>query len=363
MRDRHARGFTLLELMIVIAITGVLVAGIAVSIRDIARTSASRQLVTEIQGQGRSGLSRMQEELREASLGSRTGTIFANTPTGVQQRPALQIFDNVPGGVQWLDAKPGTDAVIVVSAAVRFVTATGQVVPVQASVNAANFDPVGVPLSVTEVAGFAPGQHVLVGPYKSAAWVDVQRVVGAPGNPGLLDLDAVTNVFPESKADVGSLVRVATARLYHVNLRDELVVRELTVPFAPQDPTQIREGELIAAGVENLQVDCELDGGGLGWFQGCPGVIAAGNIQTESVPSGLQNPRLDATAIGNLRTVVLTAVIRGRNPLPDHQGEPRIAVGNQAPLPPSGVDDPNAPFARRSYRALVGIRNTSLGTL
>ncbi|HET6923556.1 MAG TPA: hypothetical protein VFI16_10460, partial [Anaeromyxobacteraceae bacterium] len=264
--------------------------------------------------------------------------------------------------VAWLPVKPGTDAVLVVSAGDRqWDPATGTVRAVQASVNAENFDPAGQPLSVTSTTGFQLGQQVLVGNYKKAGWARIDNIAGVV--PGFVQLGVGGNVFPDGKAEVGALVRAATARLYYVNLQDDLVASELLVPHAPSQAAQVRASELVARGVENLQVDCELDGGGLGWFQGCPGVIGAGNaIADESAASGLASPRLDATSIATLRTVNLSVVVRSRDPVVDEVGEPPLAVGNQAALKAGHVDQ-NAAFARRAYRISVGVRNTSLGVL
>lgn len=359
---RSPRGLTLLELMVAMAIMAVVIAGLTVAMRDLGRTTAVRRLITDVQGEGRAGAGRLQDDLREASLGSAYGVVMAVTVFGVEARPAVQIFDNVPGGAAWLPVKPGTDAVLVVSAGVRqWDPVTATVRPVQASVNAESFDAAGQPLSVTSVTGFQLGQYVLVGNYKKAGWAAIANIAGAV--PGVLQLGVGGNVFPDGKAEVGALVRAAFARLYYVNLRDELVAAELQVPYAPPLAAQVLSNEPVARGVENLQVDCEMDGGGLGWFQGCPGVIAVGNtIANESAASGLANPRLDATSIATLRTVNLSVVVRSRDPVVDETGEPPVAVGNQAALKASHLDQ-NAAFARRAYRISVGVRNTSLGVL
>ena len=356
------RGFTVLELMVTMAVMAVVIAGLTVAMNDLGRLSAVRRLITDVQGEGRAGAGRLQDDLREASLGSANGVVVAATAFGVEPRPAVQIFDNVPGGVAWLPVKPGTDAVLVVSAGTRvWDPVTGTVRAVQASVNAESFDAAGQPLSVTSTTGFQPAQHVLVGNYKRAGWARIVSVTGAA--PGTLQLGVAGNIFPDGKAEVGALVRAAFARLYYVNLEDELVAAEMLVPHAPSTAAQVLASEPVARGVENLQVDCELDGGGLGWFQGCPGVIAIGNtIANESAASGLANPRLDATSIASLRTVSLSVVVRSRDPVRSETGEPPLAVGNQSALNARYVD-PSAAFARRAYRISVGVRNTSLGAL
>jgi hypothetical protein len=352
--------------MVALAISSAIMAAVSLSIRDLMRTQASRKLITEVQGEGLGGLTRLQEEVREASLGSQTGTVITATPAGVQPRPTVQIFDNVPGG-GFLDVKPGTDALLLVSAAARFVTFDGltyQILPIQASVAEVNFDPVATPLRVTEVGGFAPGQFVMVGAYKSAGWLRVDRVVGLAGAPGELLLSAPGNVLPDQRADAGSLVRVATARLYYVNGLDELVLRSLTAPRAPGAAAEMGDPEVIARGMENFQVDCALDGGGLGYFTPCPAAATAGDVWAESQPSGLANPRLEVPAIETLRTITLGTVVRSTTALANQGGEEAVVVGNEPKaLLPSGVPDPNAQFARRSYRMMVGVRNTSLGNL
>lgn len=365
-----ARGFTLPEVVVVMAISGIVVSVVATSVRDVARTSTSRQLVSEMQGEGREGIGRLQADLREASLGSRLGAIVAFTNAGVEQRPAVQLFDNVRGLAYWLDVKPGTDAVLVVAASARrFDEVAKRVVATQAAVTATNHDPVGTALAVTETTGFAPGQHVLVGPYKTAGWARVRSVEGQA--PGLIQLDTGANMLPDGKADRGAMVRVAQAFLYYVDLQDQLVRREVFVPHAPRVQAELAHaGDVVARGIENMQVDCQRDGGGLGLFDGCPAVIAAGEISLESFPSGLAFPRLDATTISNLRTVEVSVVSRSREPLIDTTGDDPIAIGNSPPLPPShavnGVPSPPIPgaqYSRRAYRAIVGVRNTSLGVL
>src|SRR5574341_1546900 len=242
-------GFTLVELMTVLAISGVIMAAVSVSIRDIVRTNSARKLITEVQGEGRSGLYRLQEEIREASLGSQSGAINVFDPnTGaVEPRPAVQLFDNVPGG-GLLDVKPGTDAVLVFSAATRSLVLDAVEnkwvsVPVQAQVMEANFDPFASPLKVTDVTGFVEGQFVLVGSYKSAGLFKVAAVKKSdnPDAPlaGELTLSAPANLFPGSRADVGAMVRVANSRLFYVDLNDRLVVRALTVVRAPSDEKEM----------------------------------------------------------------------------------------------------------------------------
>jgi prepilin-type N-terminal cleavage/methylation domain-containing protein len=364
-------GFTLIELMVTVTICAIVVAGLTRAMIDLDRTFSARRLVTAVQGEGRAGVNRLQDDLRHGSLGSALGVVIANTPAGVAQRPAVQIFDNVPGGTAWLPIKPGTDAVLVVAAKVRtYDVAQQEFRSVQAAVNLQNFDPVAQPLAVTDVGGFEIGQYVLVGPGKTAGWSGITLVNGTPGQAGTLQLDGTGgNILPDGHAEVGSTVRAAFSRLYFVNTRDEMVALDLRVPYAPQLEGDIIRTQTVATGVENLQVNCRLDGGG--WFQPCPGVlVAADPIAGESVASGLAGgagggPRIDAQAIGSLRAVSLSVVARSRTPVRGQQtGDPTVAVENQVALAPDpDLPDPNAQYARRAYRIEVSVRNTSLGVL
>ncbi len=358
---RPARGFTLLEIVITIGITAIVVAGLTSALGSFAKSSASRRLTTRLQGEGRDGVTRVEARLRQASLGSMQGTVVTVTGAGVAARPAVQIFDNVPGGVPWLDVKPGTDALLVVGAV------TGAQRWRAAVTGGPYFDAAGDAVGLTTLIDpetartLAAGDTVLLGPFQTAAWARVKTAV--PGPPVQVTLDVAGNVYPAGKLDTGSQVRIAAATLYYVSVNDELVLRVLAAPLAPQTAADLVGREVLATGIENLQVDCEIDGGGLGWFQGCPGTLAVGDpIQAESVASGLASPRLDTTAIPTLRTVVLSVVARSLTPARDQVGDPPIAVGN-APALDAGGGEAGGTYVRRAYRLTVGVRNTSLGVL
>ncbi|HYG69036.1 MAG TPA: hypothetical protein VD838_15310, partial [Anaeromyxobacteraceae bacterium] len=165
----------------------------------------------------------------------------------------------------------------------------------------------------------------------------------------------------------GSVIRRARARLYYVDVRDQLVRLELRVPRAPATLAEIASGEVLATGVENVQLDCQLDNQSpTGGVADCgPALGGAHAIAGESAAmfgtfGATAGPVLeDAT---NLRTIVFDVASRSVRPLVDVPGDGAIALDGVT-LDPGGVTDPNAPFVRRAYRFAAGVRNTSLGAL
>lgn len=350
------RGFTLLELMFVVAISGIVIAGITKALVDLSRTSRVRNLNASMQGEGRDALQYMQRDVRQASLGATAGVIWAQDPAGsVIRRPAVQIFDNVTGGAG-LDVKPGTDAILVVGAA-RGAGAVAQ---------GAHFDATQT-LTVTDVSEFHVGDSVLAGSYEQAAWARVTAVNPVTPPAGGLNLGATQNVYPRGKLDAGAMVRPARARLYYVSRLDELVQLDLLVPRAPAAADEIAGREVIARGFENLQVDCDTDNGVAAGA--CPAPVTSQPPATEAVwafgPWAGGGARLDEVSVSTLRTVVLMVAVRSASPMLDTQGEEKIALGNQVALSPGlpAGAAPNQPYLRRSYRLPVAVRNVSLGAM
>lgn len=347
---------TLVELMFVVAIMAVIVAGITKVMIDLAGTSRVRDLGVSMQGEGRTGLQLVERDVRQASLGSTVGVIWTQDSAGnVAQRPSVQLFDNVSGTGASLDVKPGTDALLLVGSRVS----GGQTAAQGSQYNATET------LSVTDTTGFAVGDAVLAGPYLQAAWGTVEAmVVASPPTPGGLNLDVTQNVYPNGKLDAGSMVRSARSRLYYVNNADELVQVELRVPRAPASAEEIASSDVIARGVENLQVDCETDTGVAAGA--CPAAMAADPASTEAawalgtwVGGGA---RFNSASIPNLRSIVLQVVMRSQSALVDGRGDEAIAIGNQTALQ-AGGSDATQRFIRRSYRMPIAVRNVSLGAL
>lgn len=352
-----ARGMTILELMFVVAIMGVVVAGITKVMIDLDKTSRARELNVKLQGEGREGLQVVERDLRHASLGATAGVIWTQDAAGtVVRRPSIQIFDNVSADGAGLNVKRGTDALLVVGA--RFSGA-------EAAARGTHYNST-VTLSVTQTTGFAVGAGVLMGPYQQAAWARIAAVIPAvPPTPGGLNLTPTANVYPMGKLEAGSLVREARSRLYYVSQDDELVQADLRVPRAPADG-DVTGRNVIATGVENLQIGCELDDGVA--LVACPAPNAADVTTTEAAwafgawEAGA-GARLGEVSIAQVRTVVLSVVMRSQSPLADQRGDDAIAVGNQTALSPmkGGSSDATQPYLRRSYRLPVAVRNVSLG--
>ncbi len=367
----RGRGFTLVEMMVVLAVLAIVSAAVMQAISASYRAQRSRETQTRVQGESRQGLSRMEEDLRAGALGASTGVIWGDAvgpdlaidPNPVAKRPAVQIFDNVPGGGKIVQVKPGTDVILVVAA----MRGASDDVP-EMLVSQQTYYDATAPLSVSEVEPLAAGaRFVLVGA-RDAVFAGVSSVTGSKG-PGQLKLDLLNpGVFPNGKMDAGSRVRVASAHLYYVDTSERLVRASLAAPRPPLAPGEIFDLTVLADGIENLQVDCETDGG-LGTLAGCPGVIPSNPLNRlveEARAAGLADdtvgPRITEVNVASLRMIQVAIVARSLQPVLDEAGDPPIAIMNQAALLPIVEADKAKPFRRRLYRMSVGVRNTSLGT-
>lgn len=259
--SRNARGTSLIELMIALTILAVVMAGVTKIVIDLYRTQRVRDLGARLQGEGRDALGRVEHQLRSASLGAPLGVIWTQSGLNVVRRPAVQIYDNVSADTSAFPVKPGTDALLLVGAA----GLGGEAATIGISYDST------AGLQVTEAAPFSVGTPVLIGPYKSAAWASVNAITAGP--PVVLTLGPTANVFPNGRAESGSMVRPARSFLYYVSAGDELIEQELLVPLPPASTAEAGERRILARGLENLQIDCELDNGVA--FQACPAPFAA----------------------------------------------------------------------------------------
>lgn len=365
------RGVTLVELMIAMGIMAVVALLATQTFASFGRTDNSRRKLADLQGRARVALGLLERDLRHASLGAGTGRLWIESGGNRIARPAVQIFDGVSGtgtldfsGFTLFGApKFGTDALLVAGAIGGARAATlGELTSAT----------VGMPRTfaltgLTSRSGgvdhtFAAGDVVLVGDYLDATWAVIEAVDASPPQiTAASDLMLPGTQVPRLAA--GSIVRRARARLYYVDVRDQLVRMDLLVPRAPDALDQIVGGEVLASGVENLQLGCELalPDGTLG---GCSGALPAGDpIATEAetffgtFDAGSGPVLLDAAG---LRTIVFSVAARSVRPLVDESGELPIALDGVTLAPGEGVDAA-APFARRAYQLTAGIRNTSLG--
>ncbi len=350
------RGMTLLELLFVVAILGVIVAGITKVMVDLDKTNRVRTLNIELQGEGRTALQVVARDIRHAALGSTLGVIWTQDALGnVVQRPAVQIFDGITAATAGLDVKAGSDAVLVVGAWTNGAQAAAQGTMYDSTQG----------LSVTQTTGFSPGNGILAGPYREAAWSRIATVTPASGpTPGSLQLTCTQNVYPRGKLDAGSMVRAARSRLYYLDANDELIQLDLTVPRAPASAAEIAGRDVIARGIENLQVTCETDSGVA--VGPCPAALSGDPVTTEAAWAfgtwgAGGGGRFNSVTVGSLRTVILETVVRSRAPLAGQNGDAPIPIDSPPVSLLPGGSDPTQPYLRRAYRLPIGVRNVSLG--
>ncbi len=347
-KGRH-RGFTLIELMTAVAISAVLLTLVVAALVGLARERAVREVATAAQEEARYGFSFLSRDIRAASLGSPSGLVWAQDASGNRvSRPTVQIYDDVAGG-GLLDAKPNTDALLVVEALST---------PRAASVG--DHFASTQPLKVTSLDGFVVGTQVIFGEYADAGWATVTEI---DVDDRTLTLSGGVNLYPGQggKLPSGSLVRPARARLFYVNQEDELVRVELANPWPPASAAELGPREVLATSYENLQIDCQLDrGGGL---EGCGGGAASPDpLAVDATAAlGVATARLALADGAGLRLVQLNAVVHGKHPLRDLRGDAPIALdGNE--LSPWN-DAAGDAWVRRAYQLQLAVRNTSLEAL
>jgi len=347
-RRGRDRGFTLLELMLVIAIIAVIVPLLTSAIIDVARFEKVRKLTTQVQGESRMGVKRLELSIRLASLGTKLGVLRFEDATGIATYPTVQIYDNVAGG-GFLDVKAGTDVLVLAGAAANAPSGFTERAILYST----------APLNVTEVGNLQPGDAVLVGPLRDAAWIPV-RAVGASDKPAFfaaqLLFDSAANVIPLHTEPESHLVRRAEAWMFYVNNRDELVRAQLRLPRMPQVPADVTGSEVVSPGLETLQLECEVDDGKKHAPSGGPllatdpanSVFYTGAVAALGDPAALGGgPLLNLRNIMTLRTVTATLSLRSVQAL-------------RGDLARAGDGDE---FVRRVYRLGLAVRNTSLEVL
>jgi prepilin-type N-terminal cleavage/methylation domain-containing protein len=364
MRRTDCRGMTLLEVVLAMAVNAILITIVVKSLLDFERTRRVRELVSSAQGTARAALSLIEDDLRAASLGTHTGVIWSVAATGRVQRPSVQIFDGIPAGsaaALALDPKPGTDAVLVVRAE------RGE----WAKTTRDHFEATSLAVTQNPAAGrqIVAGQAVLLGDFGDAGWDVVERLEDGGAT---MVLRSAVDVFPglqNRKLPATSSIRPARARLYYVSARDELVRVELATPRPPTVAADVVARSVLATGVENLQIDCQLDDAGA--LGACPPALDP--VQEASVESANafgafetgSGPRLQSGDVPSLRMVAVSVVVRAAQPVAEaSQGDAPIAIegvtlGASAPDGSASTRS----FVRRAYRIGVAVRNTSLGVL
>lgn len=367
-------GVTLVELMVAAAMTSVIALLATQTYIGFIRDDAMRRKVTEVQGGTRFTLDTLTREFRHASLSTGTGRIWTASGLNRVARPAVQIFANVAGrGTLDLSSsstghpRASTDALLVVEAVGGERSATvGEITSATAGMPRTFRVTTTSTTANGSVHTLDPGEAILVGDYQDASWAVVDTVNAGPQLTVRADLRLPGAQVPRLPA--GALVRRARARLYYVDTLNQLVRLDLGVPRAPTATSEIIGREVLATGIENLQIGCEM-ATPAGALAAQTAVLAVGHaIRTESGaafafgasggPMFQADDSSAAGAVSNLRTIVFNVVARSEKPLVGSAaGDPRIAINGVT------LGDTASAYVRRAYQLAVGVRNVSLGDL
>jgi Type IV Pilus-assembly protein W len=134
---------------------------------------------------------------------------------------------------------------------------------------------------------------------------------------------------------------------------------DLVSPVPPAAATDVVGREVLAQAVENLQINCQMDGGaGLG---AC--AAAAGDADAAVTFGAGATARVNAGNVGTLRTVSLSLLVRSRTPVREQQGDAQFALDGQSLAPSGPGAEAGGVYIRRAYRMEIAVRNTSLGVL
>jgi prepilin-type N-terminal cleavage/methylation domain-containing protein len=360
-------GVTLVELMVSMTITAIVAMLATQTYVAFIRDDASRRKVADVQGTARFALQGIELELRHASLGAGTGRIWTTSGANRVSRPAVQIFSGLDAGTLDLGSiaaglgqpKPGTDALLIVEAIGGARAAT-----VGENTGAT---PRTFKVTTTSFLGqtFVAGDAVLVGDYQEATWAVLQTVDDSVDPPELtVTADLILPGNQTQRIPSGSMIRRARARLYYIDVRDQLIRLDLRVPRAPASEDEIAGGEVLASGIENLQIGCQVataTSTGTETLGACGGPLAAGNpTATESTAMFGAGVAVGIDDASSLRTIVFNVAARSVRPLIDAQGDAKPTLDGVTLDPGEGAD-PAAPYVRRAYQVVAGVRNTSLG--
>jgi hypothetical protein len=174
----------------------------------------------------------------------------------------------------------------------------------------------------------------------------------------------------------GSVVHHARTRLYYVDQNDELVQIEIAGARAPQSASDVISRNVLAHGIENMQIDCQFEAGG--GLTACAGPLSTGDALFDEATAAFGDfgtaggPRITvpddplapaaAARVSALRTVTISVALRSRDPLAGpSNGDPKVQLDGKI-LPVGGGTD-GGQYVRRAYQLTLAIRNTSLGSM
>jgi type IV pilus assembly protein PilW len=172
----RARGFSLVELMIALALSSLVAAGVLILVRSQLAAFELNDSVMKTQQNARAGIEFVESQLRRACVGISEGALAIDVPgiTPVGTRSCVQFFDSaaLSGGTFTTSGSTSPDAIEIVYGAAN---SSGSYTV--ASV-VSGFSSTTPQVTVTDMTGFSVGDYVLVTNFKRADLLKIATING-----------------------------------------------------------------------------------------------------------------------------------------------------------------------------------------
>ena len=206
-RLRRASGFSLVEILVAGALSGLLCSGLLMMVRGELMAFELSEQVGRAQTSSRAGMDLVEGLLRRACGGMSLGTLGLNLPSAQGLTSCVRVWDGaLPSGGSFTHGAPAgaADAVEIVYAAGFSSVATAP--PVLTSTPS---------VTVADASGFAVGDYVLIGDWQQADLFQVSAISQGTLNLGNLPLPVVSPTAPPLTLAAGAVVlKARTVALY-----------------------------------------------------------------------------------------------------------------------------------------------------